>query len=87
MGPKQKKINILRSIFCFFGVHDEVFTHVTPYIDTSYGQRAKSISYVKVCRNCGKHKTGDIYGCYALSADELNLSKNNKNPGFNVSLN
>ena len=52
-------------------LHQWKFTHVD-YFSRTDGQRMHSVTYVKVCTVCGKHKTGSIYNCYAKTAGELN---------------
>lgn len=58
----------------FFHRHTMVFTHVQSYVDLSYGKRATSVEYVKMCE-CGHHESGIIYGCYAETPEDLNLPR------------
>jgi len=71
------KVNLFRRICCrLLFAHSYRFVSVKPFIDTSYGSRTPSIFYAKVCRICGRHESGSMYGCPATKVEEMNAAFN-----------
>lgn len=58
------------NIKCLFG-HKWLYLSITPYVDTSFGSRVRSVAYTRKCQRCGRVHCGHLYGS-EVTLEELN---------------
>lgn len=67
----------MKKIFCFSSGHQWKCIDIFEYDDVSYGNKVPSIAYTRMCSNCSKLQTDNIYGTNLTSKDLSKLDSFN----------